>query len=330
MIPNIAPRGTRVGGLLRYLYGAGKREEHVNPHLVTAWDGARPLSVLEPAIGVGGKRDVRNLATLLQQPVRAGRNPPANPVWHCSLRLHPTDRVLTDQQWAHIAQEIMAATGLAPYGDGRAVRWVAVRHGADHIHLVATLVRQDRRTVWGRNDRWRVQAACRDLEERYGLYRVGPTDRTAHKRPHHIEVHKARRIGQREPARNRLRREVRYAAAVSASAQEFFALLAAAGVQVRLRHSTVNPEQITGYAVAVDGHTTAAGRPVWYGGGRLAPDLTLPQLRTRWCAVDADGPVTTPEGDARRWEQAAAWVRAATDDIRRLRHTDPAAASAAA
>jgi hypothetical protein len=34
MIPAVHQRGLRVGGLLRYLYGPGKREEHTNPHLV--------------------------------------------------------------------------------------------------------------------------------------------------------------------------------------------------------------------------------------------------------------------------------------------------------
>jgi len=33
----------------------------------------------------------------------------------------------------------MDRTGLAPFGDALGVRWVAVRHAADHIHLVATL-----------------------------------------------------------------------------------------------------------------------------------------------------------------------------------------------
>jgi hypothetical protein len=42
----------------------------------------------------------------------------------------------------------MARVGLAPHGDDQAVRWVAVRHSDDHVHLVAALVRQDRRTCW--------------------------------------------------------------------------------------------------------------------------------------------------------------------------------------
>jgi hypothetical protein len=39
VIPNIV-RGVRVGGLIRYLYGPGKREEHTNPLLIAAWDGS--------------------------------------------------------------------------------------------------------------------------------------------------------------------------------------------------------------------------------------------------------------------------------------------------
>ena len=30
---------------------------------------------------------------------------------------------------------------------------------------------------------------------------------------------------------------------------------------------------------------------IWYGGGKLAPDLTLPKLRTRWTSPAGHGPV---------------------------------------
>ena len=29
---------------------------------------------------------------------------------------------------------------------------------------------------------------------------------------------------------------------------------------------------------------------IWYGGGKLAPDLTLPKLRTRWASPAGYGP----------------------------------------
>ncbi len=45
--------------------------------------------------------------------------------------------------------------------------------------------------------------------------------------------------------------------------------------------SEKHPGQITGYAVALPGQS-AQGQPIWFGGGKLAPDLTLPQLQRRW------------------------------------------------
>jgi hypothetical protein len=39
---------------------------------------------------------------------------------------------------------------------------------------------------------------------------------------------------------------------------------------------------VTGYAVGLNGDTTADGEQVWYGGGKLAPDLSMPKLRRRW------------------------------------------------
>jgi len=66
----------------------------------------------------------------------------------------------------------------------------------------------------------------------------------------------------------------------ASSEQEFFARLSDAGVLVRKRFSTRNPGEVTGYAVALPADTTPGG-PVWFGGGKLAADLTLPRLRSR-------------------------------------------------
>jgi hypothetical protein len=77
MIPAVHPRGTNVGGLLRYLFGPGKREEHVNPRLIATWDSAGTLTDLQPPAGGDGRRDVRPLTELLEQPVTAAWNPPA-------------------------------------------------------------------------------------------------------------------------------------------------------------------------------------------------------------------------------------------------------------
>ena len=151
-------RGTDARRLLYYLYGPGKANEHTDPHLVA---GFGDPAELEPERRPGGSRDLRRLAGLLAQPMAAlnGDNY-AKPVWHCSIRAAPEDRLLSDAEWAQVAAAVMDRTGLAPAGDDRAVRWVAVRHAPDHIHLVATLARQDRirPKVW--NDFFRVREAC--------------------------------------------------------------------------------------------------------------------------------------------------------------------------
>jgi hypothetical protein len=351
VIPAVHPRGAHVSGLLRYLFGPGKREEHVRPRVVAAWDGAGPLDALQPPQLSGGWHDVRGLTQLLEQPVRAGFRPPGKPVWHCSIRNHPTDRILSDAQWAHIAGEVIAAVGLAPHGDVDAVRWVAVRHNDDHIHVVATLVRQDRRTVWPWQDKRKAQAACRDLEERYGLYRVAPPGAGSRRWPSPAELNKAARLnaasneprpgrhagraGRSVAPREQLRRRVREVAAVVRDEADFFARLARAGVLVKRRRSSRDPEQVTGYAVGLDGHTTATGDTVWFGGGRLAPDLTLPQLRSRWTGTRPG----TAGGNAARLaatgnvapdvsRRAAQTVRDAHDAMRAA--SSPAVASAIA
>ncbi len=275
MIGKVGPRGSRVSGLIYYLFGLGRNEEHTDPHLVAGW---RHPAELEPPLRDDGHRDFRHLTGLLQQPQEAlGDRGLAKPVWHCSVRAAPGDRTLSDDEWAQVACDIMHRTGLAPYGqDDDAVRWIAVRHAADHIHLVAMLARQDgtRPRLW--NDYYQVGEACRAAEDRFGLRRTAPRDRTAARLPTRAESEKARRRGLPEPPRVTLRRAVSTAAAAASSEQEFFARLDATGISVRKRCSTCNPGEVTGYAVALRADTTQAGGPVWYSGGKLAPDLALP------------------------------------------------------
>lgn len=191
----------------------------------------------------------------------------------------------------------MNAVGLARHGDDRAVRWLAVRHADDHVHLVATLVRQDRRTAWAWQDKLSTQRICRELEERYDLYRVAPPGQGSRRWPTPAEWNKTTRLTtgpaaaatagasrRRRPVPpcEHLRRQVRRVAAAATSETDFFTRLQQAGVKVRLRYSVRRPGEVTGYAVGMDGHVTAEGATVWYGGGKLAAGLTLPKLRTRW------------------------------------------------
>ncbi len=336
MNPVVHKRRRQVGRLLRYLFGPGRQEEHVDPHLVAAWNGAGDLAALEPPTRRDGTRDIRRLTTLLRQPLHAAINAPKLTVWHCSIRNTVEDRILSDEEWAEIAAEVMDAVKLAPHGDPNAVRWLAVRHNADHIHLVATLVRQDGKTAWGWNDRPNSRNKCYELEKRYGLRLTGPMDGTSHRRPSPAEVNKARRLGQTTTARDEVRRLVRAAVAGSSSEDDFFARLADAGLTVKRRPSQRNPGEWTGYKVAHPAHTTAGGEPLWFSGGSLAPDLTLPKLRQRWASPDqpqAGTDATVRISVAARVEAlntAAEAIRGAADAITHLAADNPQAAQAVA
>jgi hypothetical protein len=321
-----APRGERVEPLIRYLYGPGRREEHTDPHILAGW---RHPAELEPPLRSDGTRDFRKLSGLLNQPHAAmGSWGFARPVWHCSMRAAPEDKTLSDDEWAQIACEVMHRTGLAPYGEeDDAVRWVAIRHGEDHIHIVAMLARQDGRRPSVRNDRYRVRDACLAAERRYGLRPTAPGDRTAARQPSRAETEKAARHGAVEAPRVTLRRQVSTAAAAVASEQEFFAWLRQAGVLVRTRHSSRDPGQVTGYAVALPGDATMAGDPVWYGGGKLAADLSLPKLRRRWAQPGSDDRFTAAERSA-AWDHVAQVVDHASAHIRGLLTGDDPGAAA--
>jgi hypothetical protein len=275
------PRGERVEPLIYYLYGPGRHEEeHTDPHIVAGW---RHPAELEPSLRANGTRDFRQLLGLLNQPHAAlGKWGFRRPVWHLAMRAAPRDKILSDDEWAQIACDLMNRTGLSPYGqEDDAVRWIAVRHGDDHIHIVAMLARQDRKRVRLDFERLKVRQARLAAEERYGLESTAPGDRTAARRPSRAEAEKAARRGLDEPPRVTLRRQVTTAAAGAASEREFFARLEAAGIQVRKRFSTQNPGQVTGYAVALPGDAGKDGGPVWFSGGKLAADLTFPKLSCR-------------------------------------------------
>ncbi|GCB47418.1 relaxase/mobilization nuclease domain-containing protein [Streptomyces sp. NL15-2K] len=319
MIPSIHKRGSETIGLIRYFYGPGTEEEHIDPHLVAAFD---PLT---PDPGRDPKATYEQLQRLLDQPVNAlpASKRPEEHVWHLSVRAASEDPILSDEDWAAIARRMVAATGIAPDGDEQACRWAAVRHADDHIHIIATLVRDDGRRPRRHNEARRAQAECRRIEVDCGLRRVAPGDGTAAKRPTSAELHKAEREGREQPAREELRETVRRAVAGATSEEEFFDRLASAGLLIRKR---VAPSgDLLGYKVALPDNRNGEKEPVFYAGSTLSPDLSLPRIRKRWSG-DSDaasrsdsapsagssgpeptGPAPTGPAAARRSAATAAW-----------------------
>ena len=276
-MPNIT-RGNRLGGLMAYLVGPGRDNQHVDPHLVAgdpaimAWYDTAVLSH-EQALAIG--RDLGGPRRAFHVDVPDGH------VWHASWALAADEGRLPDEKWAAIAQDIAAGMGFSG-ADGKApCRWVAVHHGPskggnDHIHFVTSLVREDgtKANVW--RDRPRAQALARELEAKYGLVRLeargaGRGDRGV-SRP---VLERAQAAG-REPETVRLARTVRAAATAAGTEAEFVRRLRRAGLRVDARFAADRADVVSGYSVA---RPAPAGDGIFYGGGHLAKDLTLPRLR---------------------------------------------------
>ena len=115
-------RGERCEGLIYYLYGPGRHEEHTDPHIVAGW---RHPAELEPPLRADGTRDFRRLFGLLNQPHAAlGKWGCRRPVWHTVMRAAPRDKTLSDDEWAQIAGDVMNRTGLSRSRRGRRGRAV--------------------------------------------------------------------------------------------------------------------------------------------------------------------------------------------------------------
>jgi len=137
-------RGRSPYGLIRYLYSEGRRNEHTEPHLIASWDD--DPAGLEPAfVAALDHPDVAPLVRTLARPVCGCDLAPQHWVYHLVLRNGAVDRRLSDDEWAQVCREAMERTGIAPAGDPAGCRWVAVRHAEEHVHLVATLAREDGR-----------------------------------------------------------------------------------------------------------------------------------------------------------------------------------------
>ncbi|MFI6689938.1 mobilization protein [Streptomyces sp. NPDC050485] len=302
MIPKIilgkGPHATR--RTIGYLFGKGRANEHTDPHLVASWNGFAPDPGRSPH---RPQKEVEaQLAAQLDQPVKMlGDKAPKYTVWHCPVRAAPEDPILTDTQWAEIARRMVAAAGIAPDRDEEACRWVAVRHADDHIHIAATLVRQDGRRPERGYDQRAVQREARRIEADYGLRRLKQGDGTGAKRPTSKEHFKAKRLGQDAATRDVLRLRVRRAVAAAADETEFFALLKATGVTVRLKLGPSGDALGCNFALPKD--TNDKGEPVFYAGSTLAPDLSLPKIR-KSLATSSPEPVTIRPGDP--WHQATA------------------------
>ncbi|MFF5723494.1 relaxase/mobilization nuclease domain-containing protein [[Kitasatospora] papulosa] len=302
MIAAIKPAGANTRGLLAYLYGPGRHDEHLDPHLITAF---AMLGMPDP--GRDEHATLTGLGHHLDEPVRLRNSefgkPVTDHVWHCPVRAAPEDRYLSDTEWGEIAQRIVQAAGIAPEGDDLACRWIAVRHADDHIHILATTVREDGRRPKLHDSGIRVGDACREIEKDYGLRRLKKGDRTGTRRPTQAEMHKADRLGWEQTSREWLQDRIRSAIPHATSTEELLAYLEADDILVKCRRGPSG--DLLGYAVGRPGDLNKDGEQIYHPGGKIAPDLSLPKLKAR---LETSAPEEHPT--ARRNRPATAWHQA--------------------
>ncbi|TQF04381.1 hypothetical protein E6W39_21855 [Kitasatospora acidiphila] len=279
---------------LEYLYGPGRRNEHTDPHLVASWDGFAPDPGRDPEATLAQLRDILDLHV-----VRYNR-PVNKHVYHRMVRADPSDRNLSDQEWGDIARRIVAAAGIAPDGDPDGCRWIAVHHGDNHIHILATVVRADLTQARLRGDQYRTETELTEIERQYGLKDLSDTRTPEYraaipKRAKSPELRKAERLGQEETERAQLRAGVRRALAGAATEEEFLAGLTVQGIQFEIRR--LPSGDASGYKFALP--TGDPGGPVWFSGSKLAADLTLPKIHERF-AIGVDLPSPSRPDDQGR------------------------------
>ncbi|MFE3097194.1 relaxase/mobilization nuclease domain-containing protein [Streptomyces sp. NPDC059248] len=302
MIAAIKPAGSNTRGLLAYLYSLDTHDHHFDPHIVGAF---ATLGMPDP--GRDENAILTQLARHLDEPVHL-RNSEfgkkvTDHVWHCPVRAAPEDRHLSDAEWGEIAQRIVEAAGIAPPTDDLACRWIAVRHADDHIHILATTVREDGRRPKLHDSGIRVGDACRRIEKDYGLRRLKKGDRTSTRAPTQAEMHKAARLGWEQTSRRWLEDRVRAAIPHVTGTEELLACLAADDIAVKPRRGPSG--DLLGYALGRPNDLNKDGEQIFHPGGKLAPDLTLPKLRAR---LETTRPEEHPT--ARRTHPTSAWHQA--------------------
>lgn len=182
MIPNIV-RGSDPAGLVRYLFGKGRRNEHTDQHLVCAsgdmfpsfdMDGKPAASYAEIGRRFDRRYRVRERKDDPFPPDMRGKNNPEREhgrkrVWHCSLAIKAGQGILTDQEWEAVIRDYLTRMNIIDGDDDQGVTWLAVRHGLsangnDHVHIMVQLAADDG-WINPYHDRINAQRSCRRMEK---------------------------------------------------------------------------------------------------------------------------------------------------------------------
>lgn len=301
MMPNIT-RGGKMPGLVMYLAGPGRANEHTNPHIVggsdhvtvmvdsgvelthdDSLDIARSLDQPRKAFGTHVTSPIKQWNEEIRKRETVGRKD--SHVWHCSLSLREDEGKLTDAAWGTIANEFAGRMGFIDPDGAKSSRWVAIHHGAskngnDHIHLVVQMVTEDGSKARVHNDFDRAQKICGELEKEFGL---AVTEGRETGQVLSAEKPGEKRRADREKApwveKIELRRRLRAALSNATSEANFVSRVYQAGVIIRPRFAEGRTNEVTGYSVALPAAAGSGRDPIFYAPSKLDKSLSLPKVR---------------------------------------------------
>jgi hypothetical protein len=323
-------KGHKMVGLVNYLAGPGRANEHTDMHVVAA-------SELVVSVGAGEALNAENTKALGQELDRPKKTYDPGPgkrphVFHVSLSIDPEAGVRDDAFWSQMANEYLSEMGFTGEDGLAPCRWAAIRHGVsgngnDHVHIAVSMIREDG-TRWSTDrDFKRSATVLRGMEERHGLrvlgqgvktrgYAEGELESVARRRAYgryqrelrndpsmpawktlsaedrQARISEQRRIDQ---PREEMTLRLRAAGAQARDEGEYVRRMRGQGLLVRPRFAKGTTNEVVGYSVAL--RPTEGESPIWYGGGTLAKDLTLPALRVGW-------PDSDPRSASDEWRSA--------------------------
>lgn len=152
-------RGVSAVRCLAYDYGPGRRQDHANPRRVT---------------GTVPGRDWRARSRAMQAALRDGgdaREGGQPRVYRLACRAAPGDRIMSDREWAGIAEKVVERFT----GNAANHAWEVVRHDRDHVHITLLQRGHDGRLFASRNDRFRAGRIAAQIEAEHDLTRVDHT-----------------------------------------------------------------------------------------------------------------------------------------------------------
>ena len=101
-------RGDGPGAAVRYLFSAGRHNEHEDPHVVAAAAALGVSGGLRPSVA-----ELKGLEAAMEAPsVLYGTEVAGGTCWHLALSTKGgVDRDLSDEEWAEIARETVRQLG---------------------------------------------------------------------------------------------------------------------------------------------------------------------------------------------------------------------------